>query len=162
MEVHIRTAVADDAPALARLRYEFRSSIGSPTEPETGFVARCAAWMAEKLAPGSRWTCWVAETNGEIVGNLWLQAIEKMPNPVPELESHAYITNVYVRPAARGGRVGETLLAAAMQWCRQNEIDSAILWPTARSGSLYARAGFAVTDAIMEAVLHPGRALDHP
>lgn len=118
--------------------------------------------MLPRLAPGSPWRCWVLESGGQLAGNLWLQLIEKIPNPVQELEAHAYITNVYVRPAVRGAGGGELLLASAMEWCRTNGIDSAILWPTARSRSLYARAGFSATDSIMEAVLHPGRALDHP
>lgn len=161
MEVHVRIAVPGDAAVLARLRYEFRASIGDAVEPETLFLQRCVPWMEERLCPGSAWTCWVAETRGGVAGNLWLQVIEKLPNPGPELEAHAYITSVYVRPAARGTRVGEKLLAAAMDWCRAHEIDSAILWPTARSRTLYARAGFSVAGDIMEAVIHPGRALDH-
>lgn len=162
MELRVRDANRADAAALAHLRYEFRAALGDPSEPEDGFVDRCQAWMSPRLAPGSPWRCWVIESDGHLVGNLWLQLIEKIPNPVLELEAHAYITNVYVRPAARGSGGGALLLAAAMEWCRTHGIDSAILWPTARSRSLYARADFSVTDSIMEAVLHPGRALDHP
>lgn len=162
MAVHIRPAIQADVQALARLRYEFRASIGTPNEPEETFLVRCRAWMEPRLLPGTAWRCWVAENPSGLAGNLWLQVIEKLPNPVPELEAHAYITSVYVQPAARGESVGEQLLAAAMDWCRANEIDSAILWPTARSRTLYERAGFSVTGDIMEAVLHPGRTLVHP
>lgn len=161
MALHVRAATPDDASALTQLRYEFRSATGAPSEAEEVFLARCEAWMAPRLAPGSPWRCWVLEDDGKLAGNLWLQIIEKIPNPAPELEAHAYITNVYVRPVARGSGGGEMLLAAAMDWCRANAIDSVILWPTMRSRSLYARAGFAVRDDIVEAVLHPGRALDY-
>jgi GNAT superfamily N-acetyltransferase len=155
----IRFARPEDAPALARLRYEFRAALGDASEPDRDFLPRCEAWMASRLLPAARWRCWVFELAGAVAGNLWLQVIEKVPNPVPELEAHAYITSVYVRPEARGHGAGEALVAAAMEWCRANGIDSAILWPTGASRTLYARHGFAVRDDLMEAIVNPGRNL---
>jgi len=115
--------------------------------------------MAERLAPASLWRCWVYEADGQVAGQLWLQLIEKVPNPAPELEHHAYITNVYVRPAARGSGAGEALLEAALAFCKAEGVDSAILWPTDRSRTLYARHGFAVRDDLMEAILDDNRHL---
>ncbi|OAI40568.1 hypothetical protein AYO38_05700 [bacterium SCGC AG-212-C10] len=160
MTAQLRFATPADANALAQLRYDFRSVLGEATESPEGFVARCSAWMAERLADSNRWRCWVAvRDTGSIDGCLWLQLIEKVPNPVPELEQHAYITNVYVRPEARGGGVGELIVGAAMAWCRDQGIDSAILWPTERSRSLYERHGFAVRADLMEAIVNEGRDL---
>jgi len=156
--VNIRLATAEDAPALARLRYDFRAAEHPPVEAEAEFVARCAAWMAARLQPPTPWRCWLLEGDaGAIAGNLWLQIIEKLPNPGPEPESHAYITNVYVAPSARGHGAGELLVSTALAFCRDNGVDSAILWPTARSRNLYARHGFAVRDDLLEAVITPGR-----
>jgi ribosomal protein S18 acetylase RimI-like enzyme len=156
--VNIRLATPSDAPALAQLRYDFRAAEHPPVEPEAEFVARCAAWMSARLEPGAAWRCWLLEDEaGTIVGNLWLQPIEKLPNPGPEPESHAYITNVYVAPAARGHAAGELLVSTAMTFCRDNDVDSAILWPTARSRTLYARHGVAVRDDLLEAIVTPGR-----
>ena len=69
---------------------------------EAAFVARCRAWMAERLEDASPWLCWVAEADGYVLGCLWMQSIEKVPNPVDEPERHAYVTSVYVRPDRRG------------------------------------------------------------
>jgi len=157
MPFDIRPGAPADAPALARLRYEFRAAIGTPNEPAGAFVDRCTIWMAERLLPVSPWHCWVVEHDGAIIGNVWLQLIEKIPNPVPELETHAYITNVYVRPGTRGAGVGERLVATALDWCRSHGVDSVILWPTARSRTLYARHGFALPDDLLETILDPGR-----
>ncbi len=150
-------ATAEDALELARLRFEFRAAHGPVSEDEAAFVARCTPWMRSRLDQGGTWRAWVVEVEGAIAGNLWLQLIEKIPNPALELELHGYITNVYVRPAARGKAAGERLVAAAMAWCRERRVDSVVLWPTDRSRSLYARHGFAVRDDILEAVLDPGR-----
>ena len=38
---------------------------------------------------------------------------------------------------------------AALAWCGEQDVDYIILWPTARSRTLYGRKGFAPTDAIM-------------
>ncbi|MGH2633967.1 MAG: GNAT family N-acetyltransferase [Tepidiformaceae bacterium] len=153
----IRLASADDAPILARMRYEFRAAIHDATEDEGPFVARCAAWMGERLVDASAWHCWVFEMGGDVAGQLWLQLIEKMPNPAEELETHGYITNVYVRPVARGAGAGEQLLRTALAFCREQRVDSVLLWPTPRSRTLYARHGFAVEDDVMELRLGGGR-----
>jgi len=142
----IRRATRDDAVALARLRHAFRCELGTPVEPEADFVARCEAWMAARLAGDGRWLCWVAEEGGAIVGNLWLQRLEKLPNPVAEPEEHAYVTNVYVVPARRDGGVGALLLDAALAWCRDNAVDAVLLWPSERSRAFYERHGFATRD----------------
>ena len=54
-----------------------------------------------------------------------------------------YLEDLFVRPTHRGQGIGEALLRVALDFCRENRVDSAILWPTARSRSLYARHGFA-------------------
>src|SRR5262249_11934863 len=128
VSVEIRSAAASDAQALAELRWEFRIARAPATEDHDAFVARCAAWMRDELSSGARWRAWLAVAEGAIVGQVWLQTIEKMPNPVRERERHAYVSNVFVRPASRGG-VGTRLLDAAVAWARANEMDRVILWP---------------------------------
>ena len=159
-ELRIRLAAAADARRLAELRYEFRASLNQAVESEAEFLARAGPWMAQRLSATGSWRCWVAERDGEVIGHLWLQLIEKVPNPAPELESHAYITNVYVRPVARGEGIGQALVEAALEYCREQHVDSVILWPTQQSRTLYARNGFAVPSDIMQAVLDEGRNLD--
>jgi GNAT superfamily N-acetyltransferase len=160
MGVEVREATARDAPALAVLRYEFRASIGTITEAREAFLPRCTEWMAARLAAGASWRCWVVEEAGAIRGHLWLQVVEKVPNPVVEQERHAYITNVYVEPGSRGAGAGRRLMEAAMGWCRDNGIDSAFLWPTEQSRSLYRRFGFREPDDMMEAIVNAGRDLN--
>ena len=153
----VRRAARRDAAALALLRWEFRSSIAEPSEAEAEFLERCEPWMEARLperADGSDddcpWHCWVAESEGTLAGCLWLQAIEKVPNPAPEPEQHAYLTNIFVRPDLRGSGLGSSLLSAALDWCRARGIDAAFLWATPESRSLYGRHGFAAPARIME------------
>ena len=149
----IRFANTSDARELARLRYALRASTGTATEPEAEFLERCAAWMKERLADSHAWHCWVAEENGRLVGALWIQLVEKIPNPRSEPEHHAYLTNFYVHESARGKNIGATILAAAIEWCRTRDVHEIILWPTERSRSLYQRHGFSVRGDIMELII---------
>ncbi len=145
----LRIALPADAAELARLRYEFRSTERSATEPREAFVARATAWMRERLAPGTSWRCFVAVRDGAITGHVWITLVDKVPNPGgDEPERHAYLTNLYVRPAERGG-TGSALLEAALAWCREAHVDTVILWPSERSRTLYARYGFDASHAVM-------------
>lgn len=159
----VRPATAADAQALADLRYEFRAGQAPVNEAKADFLTRCAAWMRARLEHPGAWRCWVWERGGAIEGHVWLQLVEKIPNPVDEPEYHAYMTNAYVRPRARGG-AGSELLAAALAWCRANAVDQVILWATERSRTLYARHGFEIRADIMALTLRSvatrGRALD--
>jgi len=145
----VRPARAEDAGVLARLRWEFRSSIGQPEEGEQEFIERCALWMRDRLA-GGPWRCWVAEQQGDVVGTVWLQFVEKLPNPVAERERHGYVSSLYVQPAVRGKGTGSALLSACLEACGEHEVDAIILWPTPASRGLYLRHGFSAHDDLLE------------
>lgn len=144
LKTSIRLATSSDALPLAKLRFTFRSGLGQVSESEGEFVERCEGWMWERLREGSRWRCWVAEQGQALVGNVWAQLIEKIPNPVAEAEYHAYITNFYVRDGARGKGVGTMLLSGVLGWCKSRDVQAVLLWPTRRSRALYERQGFSV------------------
>ena len=148
-EPALRSAVPDDAPALARLRFAFRADLEPPTEAEGDFLARCTPWMARRLAAGGSWRCWIAG-GAEPVGTVWLQLLEKVPNPVAEPEWHGYVSSLFVRPDARGAGLGTRLLGAALAECDRRGCDAVVLWPTPRSRSLYLRHGFALRDDLLE------------
>jgi GNAT superfamily N-acetyltransferase len=151
----VRAATPADAAELARLRYEFRAAERPAVESNEEFIARTTAWMRERLAEGTAWRCFVAVRDGAIAGHVWVTLIEKVPNPGSgEPERHAYLTNLYVRPAERGG-TGSALLDAALDWCRGQRVDTVILWPSERSRTLYARYGFDASRAIMALPLAP-------
>ncbi|HEY9443472.1 MAG TPA: GNAT family N-acetyltransferase [Gemmatimonadales bacterium] len=145
----LRLADPADAAALARLRFAFRADLESPAEAEADFLARCTPWMARRLEPGGSWRCWIAG-GVEPVGAVWLQLIEKLPNPVAEPEWHGYVSSLFVCPDARGAGLGSRLLGAALAECDRRGCDAVVLWPTPRSRSLYLRHDFAVRDDLLE------------
>lgn len=143
----IRRATPDDAELLAQFRYAFRER---RTESREDFIARCAAWMRERLTADSHWRAWILLVNDAPAGNLWLQLVEKIPNPsATEPELHAYISNFYVVPEHRNRGGGAQLMEAALAECRAKNVDNIFLWPTEESRSLYARFGFGVSEGVL-------------
>jgi GNAT superfamily N-acetyltransferase len=153
VEINIRLARASDALMLASFRYLFRSSLDRARENQEDFVQRCSLWMQERLKKDICWKCWIAEQDQTLVGNLWVQLIEKIPNPAVEPEYHAYVTNFYVCDEARGRGIGSRLLATAIEWIKAQDVEAIILWPTQRSRSLYLRHGFAVRADLLELMI---------
>lgn len=145
----IRAATPGDAPALAELRYEFRAALDPVAEDRDQFLTRCARWMRDRLATG-RWRAWVAEDGGRLLGSVWLQAVEKLPNPVAEGEQYGYISSLFVRKDARAGGLGSRLLATCLAACDTERFDAVFLWPTPRSRSLYLRHGFRDDTGMLE------------
>jgi len=152
-DVTIRLASRADAALLAKLRFDLRASMHETHEDKDAFIERCTRWMSERLGQDGRWRCWLAEYEGVLLGSVWVQLIEKIPNPIAEPESYVYLTNFYVRPEHRSKGVGAKLLSTALSWSRENKAELVLLWPTERSKPLYARHGFVTADDFMELVL---------
>ena len=106
--------------------------------------------MAEHLGPGDGWLCWVAVLGTTLVGTVWLQLIEKLPNPVGHLDRHGYVSSVYVIPSLRNAGIGSALLTACLAEAKTQGVDAVFLWPTRRSRTLYERHGFAVREDLLE------------
>jgi GNAT superfamily N-acetyltransferase len=149
--IEIRTADIADAEVLAELRWEFRSAQDPPTEPNDAFVRRCGEWMRRELSTGASWKAWVAVAQHAIVGQVWVQTVQKIPNPVADSEAEqiAYLSNLFVTVSARGG-TGTRLLEIALDWCRAHRVDRVVLWPSKRSVTLYLGHGFSRGVDVME------------
>ena len=146
----LRRAAPGDAPALARMRYDLRTGIAAGIEGEDAFLARCTAWMAVRLLPGTGWHCAVVEEQGRLVGAIWLEIIEKLPSPGAEAERHGYLTGFYVAASHRGKGLGTRLLGECVWEAETIGVDRLVLWPTPESRTLYERHGFAVRDDLLE------------
>ncbi len=105
--------------------------------------------MRARLDAESAWRAWIAEARRGPVGAVWLQLVEKLPNPIAESECHGYVSNLFVRDDARDQGVGSQLLRAALAECDRLAVDNVILWPTPRSRSLYVRHGFTAADNML-------------
>ena len=156
MTVAFRLAREADLPALATNRWRLRTEEdGEPggVDP-AAFRRHCEAFLRRALR-SPHWALFVAESHGRIVANAFVQVVPKVPRPGRFDDAIGYVTNVYAEPEVRGQGAGTELLRRVVAWARERDLELLIVWPTARSRSLYARAGFRAESEIMEQVLRP-------
>lgn len=149
-DFRVRQAAADDAPVLARLRWEFKQedSEGGPVDPARS-MEQAERWIRERLA-GGRWLAWVAESGGQVCGHVFLHLIERVPEPYEDNIPTGYVTNFYVAPSQRDRGFGAALLEALQAYARHQGMDTLIVWPSERSVPLYRRAGFQPSAELLE------------
>ena len=136
----VRVAGVADAPAIAELRALWTG------EHEAGgeFAAAVATWLEEE---GDRRTTWLAERDGAPIGLASLFEYRRMPKPGRAASRWGYVSNMFVRPEARGAGIGSALLAAVIGAAEDRGYARLVLSPSERSVPFYARAGFLVPDA---------------
>lgn len=109
------------------------------------FLLRGIPWFRRRLTDPA-WRGWVAIVDEAIIGHVFIQRIEKVPNPVGEAEGLAYLTNFYVVPIHRGAGIGTRLLEEARTACAMDKVETVFLRPTERSVGLYRRNGYEAAD----------------
>jgi len=142
----IRQAVARDAGALARMRHALYAEHGREREPLDVYADRFAVFVHDVLA-NDAWRIWVAELQGEIVGTMWLQLVERVPRPGEDRGELpiGYLTNVFVDQELRDEGLGSRMLEEVITWARVRGVEEIIVWPSERSYPFYERAGFSRT-----------------
>ena len=148
-----RLATPADAERLARLRWDFRTELRlDPTPPPhtwEEFQVEMLAFLAEAFASSS-WAIWLVEEEGQIIANLYIRRIRKVPNPAHFMVEIGYVTNVYCIPERRNQGVGDQLMQAAQEWAKEEGLQLLFLWPSQRSVPFYLRHGFSKDNAILE------------
>jgi GNAT superfamily N-acetyltransferase len=151
-----RLATPADAETLARLRWDFRLELrpaNAPLpRPWQEFEGVMLSFLGEVFASGS-WAIWVAEEDGQILANLYIRRIRKVPNPVQFFAEIGYVTNVYCVPGRRNQGVGDQLMQAAQDWAKAEGLKLLFLWPSQRSVPFYLRHGFSKENDLLEYLL---------
>ncbi|WP_037955334.1 GNAT family N-acetyltransferase [Streptomyces sulphureus] len=149
-EFRVRRAQATDAHQLARLRWEFKQEEHGGGHAEARPEARAAAWISERLGSG-RWLAWVAECDAGIRGHVFLNLVERVPEPYEENTPIGYVTNFYVDVRYRNRGFGTALLRAVREHAGERGVDVLFVWPSERSVPIYRRAGFRPPGEMLEA-----------
>jgi GNAT superfamily N-acetyltransferase len=150
MTIYRRTTEAD-ADELAQMRWDFRleEAPGATVHDQASFLQACAAFLRAGLRE-QRWTYWIAEQDGQIVSHIYIQRVPKVPKPNKLDDALGYVTNVYTRPAFRGQGIGTALMTHVLQWAKEHDLESLIVWPSETSVSFYQRAGFRGSPDMLE------------
>lgn len=111
------------------------------------FTSSFERTIDEFLASG-RWTIWVAELDRRMVGNAYVERVDKVPRPKKRPASWGYVTNVYVTPAHRNRGIGRRLLDNVIEAARADGWQLLILWPSELAVDFYGRIGFEVPEIL--------------
>lgn len=152
-EPSIRRAAAGDFDAIVRLDGELFESDRryDPTlDPRWTHSEAGRAFFRERIE-GTDGVCFVAEAGGELLGYLCGAMIEaedyRTVRRLAELEC------MYVRPEARGRRIGERLARAFLDWAREEAAERVrVVACAANAGAVrfYRRLGFGDYDLTLE------------
>lgn len=152
--MNYRLAVEEDLPQLAELRWNFRTELQppagvvvKPSIPKEEFLPACAEFFRQGLRC-NQWAFWIAEQDGQVISQVCIQRIHKVPRPNHLHPQMGYITNVYTRPEYRNQGIGAHLMQCACDWAKQEGLDSLVLWPAKGREAFYKRAGFDPSKAV--------------
>lgn len=139
-----REAVRSDIPRLAQMRWDFRMELAHEAfqpEVKAPFMQAMLAFLDEVI-DSDRWGIWVAEEDGIIISNVYIQRIRKVPRPIRLNVEMGYLTNMFTYPEYRGQGIGAELMRRALEWARSLQMETIILWPAEGREAFYERGGF--------------------
>ncbi|QAA33375.1 GNAT family N-acetyltransferase [Clostridium manihotivorum] len=145
-----RLADKKDISSLAELRWlheEEECDLFGINKEE--FINECSIFLTNGLV-NNEWVYWIAEEDKEIVANIYVRRIRKVPKPQKFFAEIGYVTNVHTKEQYRGKGIGSELLAKVKQWSVDNKIELLFLWPSKRAVDFYNRQGFDINNEIME------------
>jgi RimJ/RimL family protein N-acetyltransferase len=145
-----RIATKDDISMLSEIRWEHEYEVESQfsiTKEE--FISECNSFLIKEMERGT-WVYWIAEDEGNIIANIYVNRIRKVPKPQKLFAEIGYVTNVHTKKDYRNKGIGTELLKRVKQWAVDNNIELLFLWPSERSVSFYKREGFKLENEIME------------
>ena len=146
IEYRIRQATLADAAELARLRWDFSDQ----TDQSFELFSHTFAAFLQHVFASDLWTVWVAESDGKIIANIYVQFVLKVPRPRRPEAYFGFVTNVYVEPFARNQGIGSHMLRTIQAWARGQHVQFLMLWPSEESVQFYQRAGFVRNEDILE------------
>lgn len=144
-----RLANKNDIPNLMEMRWLFKTENKDKDQfNQEEFYGVLRPFLQYGL--DKEWFVWIAEEEGQILSNLYIQRIEKMPKPNYSNRMLGYITNVFTKEDYRNKGIGKELLDKAKAWAAEEGYEALFLWPSEKAVPYYVREDFTFDNEIME------------
>lgn len=150
-EYQIRQGTFQDAPELARLRWE---CAGRKTAGETfeAFADQFTRFLNEAFCRNN-WNVWVAEQEGRLVGLLFVHHVLRVPSPGQTHDRWGQMTEMVVAPGMDAQEVGAEMVSTVMDWAHEQGLEALRLWPGDEATALYSQRGFVRAGEALELAL---------
>ncbi len=143
----IRRATPEDASALTRQRRWMFEAMGEHDEAKLKpMEERFVEWVHERLARGE-YLAWlmVDENDTAVAGaSLWIREAVISPGNLSGREG--LVLNVSTHPDYRRRGFARQLLEALLDWCREHDLSTLMLFATPDGKALYSSLGFESRD----------------
>jgi len=140
MDVVVRRGVPEDAPGLARLRWQWRAEEKTVADiSRESFVDFFTTWVLDHRATHLPF---LAEADGRLAGMAWLSLGHRVPTPHALDRRSGDIQSVYVVPDLRGHGVGARLIEAILAHARDVELQYLTVHSAQEALGFYERLGF--------------------
>ena len=152
--MNIRLAGENDIDFLIRMRWDFtleHDTSGKIKEEDyDSFYEECKTFLVNAMRGSSNWFIWVAEHESQIVSNIFIELVNKVPRPGRITYPFAYMTNVYTVPEYRGKGIGSALIREINEWAEEQKYEFIIVWPSDEAIPFYERNGYKHCNEPME------------
>ena len=143
----IRRASEEEIDTLVMHRRSMFRDMGySDNAALDNMAAKCKPWLLEKMK-SSEYLAWLAiDAHGTVAGGAGLWLMEWIPHMIGKGIRRGNIINVYTEQKFRRLGLARCLMETAVEWCRQNGIDTIILHASDEGRGLYESMGFSATN----------------
>ena len=148
MDVTYRMATAEDAEALALLRWEMHlEQYPEERGDRAAFVAASARQTRSEFARGT-YCAWLAEVGREPVAGVLLIWSVMPPRFDRSERKRGFVSSVYTRPAYRRQGIGRRLMTLLVERARREHVQALVLWSSEMGQSFYESLGFQPSNAL--------------
>lgn len=146
-EFTIRGAAESEVDILVAHRRTMFLDMGYPDDAAMArMVEKCRPWLLAKMQSGE-YLAWLAtDQSGAIAAGAGLWLMDWIPHLVGKSTRRGNILNVYTEREFRRRGLARRLVEVAVEWCRENGIDTVILHASPEGRPLYEALGFAATN----------------
>jgi GNAT superfamily N-acetyltransferase len=151
--LRFRIAQPGDLSELLRLRMEHVGLNKRETsQAKADFRQSFEEFLLSRITTGE-WLVLGAETDGQLVGCVYLQKIAKLPRPGHLKREYGSITHLFVQKEYRGRGIRGRLLREIAQIARSEGLEYLAARPKAEPQSVYRLLGFQQIDPEMKLAL---------
>jgi ribosomal protein S18 acetylase RimI-like enzyme len=139
-------SIADLDTLVSHRRKMFRDMGYKQDATMESMSSRFRAWLLEQMNAGHYHAWLICAADGSIAAGTGLWLMDWPPHVIGKGSRRGNILNVYTSQSFRRRGLARHLVQTALDWCRENQIDTVILHASAAGQGLYQSMGFQPTN----------------